>query len=313
MRVPTSASMTFTLTTMRPQITAVRCCAAPDLTTLVRPSAATEVWRPTTDDVDRISWGRPAKKKGTGSRGVPHRLNSDERVLYDLARRKGFLEMAGSGWRKQRSDAPLANTYRSWCDAAAHACLVLHKGNPFDEIVLDLSPLRSPARFTDAATFCLSLPGAADGVIVEAGSLLASELPTGEVGAAGAAEDTAAVELSPEEVEAAEAAATAQGKEVSQLKSEGLGNKDPQVVAAVAELLRLKALLPEPGAEGAENVEGVQSGAELAARDDAFATEPIYRLPALAISWARPRSEAKALARQQVHTAGATLARSCPF
>ena len=38
----------------------------------------------------------------------------------------------------------------------------------------------------------------------------------------------------------------AQAKEVSRLKGdEGLGNKDPQVEAAVAELLRLKALLPE--------------------------------------------------------------------
>ena len=241
MRVPTSASMTFTLSTMRPQIASVRCCAAPDLTTLVRPSAATEVWRPTTDDVDRISWGRPAKKKGTGSRGVPHRLNSDERVLYDLARRKGFLEMAGSGWRKQRSDAPLANTYRSWCDAAAVGCLVLHKSNPLDELVLDLSPLRSPESFTDAAAFCLSLPGAADGVIVEAGSSLSRELPTG-YGA-------------------------------------------------------------EAGEEAEETDEGVQSGAELlAARADAFATEPIYRLPALAISWARPRSDAKALVGRHVQT-----------
>lgn len=126
------------------------------------------------------------------------------------------------------------------CDAAALACLVLHKGNPFDELVLDLSPLRSPERFTDAAAFCLSLPGAADGVIVEAGSSLSSELPTGDAGAAGEAGE-----------------------------------------------------------------EGVQSGAELlAARADAFATEPIYRLPALAISWARPRSDAKALVRQQVQTAG---------
>ena len=126
------------------------------------------------------------------------------------------------------------------CDAAALACLVLHKGNPFDELVLDLSPLRSPERFTDAAAFCLSLPGAADGVIVEAGSSLSSELPTGDAGAGEAGE------------------------------------------------------------------EGVQSGAELlAARADAFATEPIYRLPALAISWARPRSDAKALVRQQVQTAGA--------
>jgi len=170
---------------------------------------------------------------------VPHRLNSDERVLYDLARRKGFLEMAGSGWRKQRSDAPLANTYRSWCDAAAVGCLVLHKSNPLDELVLDLSPLRSPASFTDAAAFCLSLPGAADGVIVEAGSSLSRELPTGYGAEAG------------EEAEEAE-----------------------------------------------EAEEGVQSGAELlAARADAFATEPIYRLPALAISWARPRSDAKALAK----------------
>ena len=244
MRVPTSASMTFTLSTMRPQIASVRCCAVPDLTTLVRPSAATDVWRPTADDVDRISWGRPAKKKGTGSRGVPHRLNSDERVLYDLARRKGFLEMAGSGWRKQRSDAPLANTYRSWCDAAAVGCLVLHKSNPLDELVLDLSPLRSPASFTDAAAFCLSLPGAADGVIVEAGSSLSRELPTGYGAEAG------------EEAEEAE-----------------------------------------------EAEEGVQSGAELlAARADAFATEPIYRLPALAISWARPRSDAKALVGRHVQS-----------
>ena len=52
-----------------------------------------------------------------------------------------------------------------------------------------------------------------------------------------------AAELSPEEVVAA---VDAQGKEVKRLKGEeGLGNKDPQVAAAVAELLRLKALLPQ--------------------------------------------------------------------
>ena len=71
---------------------------------LVAPAAAADCWRPTMDDVDRISWGRNAKKKGTGSRGVPHRLNDDERSLYDIARRKGFVEIGGSGWRRQRSD-----------------------------------------------------------------------------------------------------------------------------------------------------------------------------------------------------------------
>ena len=50
-------------------------------------------------------------------------------------------------------------------------------------------------------------------------------------------------ELSPEEVVAAVAA---QAKEVGRLKDEeGLGNQDPPVKAAVAELLRLKALLPQ--------------------------------------------------------------------
>ena len=59
-----------------------------------------------------------------------------------------------------------------------------------------------------------------------------------------------AAELSPDEVVAA---VDAQGKEVKRLKDEeGLGNKDPQVAAAVAELLRLKALLPESEAPPAK-------------------------------------------------------------
>jgi hypothetical protein len=80
------------------------------------PRAEMECWRPTVDDVDRISWGKPAKKKTTGSRGVPHRLNEEERKLYDFARQKGFLEVPGSGWRKERRGAPLLNTYRNWYD-----------------------------------------------------------------------------------------------------------------------------------------------------------------------------------------------------
>ena len=60
-----------------------------------------------------------------------------------------------------------------------------------------------------------------------------------------AARACTAAELSPDEVVAA---VDAQGKEVKRLKDQGLGNKDPQVAAAVTELLRLKALLPEPAA-----------------------------------------------------------------
>ena len=129
------------------------------------PSAVQDCWRPTIDDVDRISWGRPAKKKGTGSRGIPHRLNEDERVLYDLARGKGFVEIGGSGWRKQRSDSPLVNTYRSWCDARAVAAIFIHKGQAIDDVVLDISPLRCVERFDEAAAICLSQPGSEGGVL----------------------------------------------------------------------------------------------------------------------------------------------------
>jgi len=117
-----------------------------------------DVWRPDINDVERISWGKPAKKKGTGSRGVPHRLNLDERFLFDNARKKGFLETEGSGWRSQRREAPLLNTYRSLCDARGQASIVLHKGNTgVDELVCDLSPLRNPVTFDEVAKKCLEL------------------------------------------------------------------------------------------------------------------------------------------------------------
>jgi len=122
---------------------ALVCCC---LLALEPPVAERECWRPTIDDVDRISWGRNAKRKGTGSRGVPHRLNEKERVLYDAARSKGFVEIGGSGWRRQRSASPLVNTYRSWCDARGVPAIYVHKDRDgTDEVVVDLAPLRTPA------------------------------------------------------------------------------------------------------------------------------------------------------------------------
>ena len=158
----------------------VMCAAA-----LTPPPAAMDVWRPTFDDVDRISWGRPAKRKGTGSRGTPHRLNEEERLLYDMARSKGFVEIAGSGWRRQRSDAPLCNTYRSWCDACAQPAIVLHKSSDgIDTVVLDISPLRTPEAFETAAAFSLSLETATGGWIDAEG---AAPDPTEAAGAAAGA------------------------------------------------------------------------------------------------------------------------------
>jgi hypothetical protein len=112
-------------------------------------------------DVERISWGMPAKKKGTGSRGVPHRLNDEERRSFDRARRDGFLQVTGSAWRSQRRDAPLLNSYRSLMDARGRPMAVLHKlgqnsspssgssdeNEHLDRLVVDLSPLRLPGEF----------------------------------------------------------------------------------------------------------------------------------------------------------------------
>ncbi len=123
--------------------------------------------RPTMDDVERISWGKPAKQKGVGSRGVPHRLNDDEREEFDRARRKGFVEIGGSGWRRERADAPLCNTWRQWCDARATAAISLHKSRDgvADCVVVDLSPLRiEPEALAETTAACLvNVAGAADG------------------------------------------------------------------------------------------------------------------------------------------------------
>ena len=117
-------------------------------------------WRPTKGDVERISWGKPAKKKGTGSRGVPHRLNEDERSQFDRAIQHGFLQIHGfSGWRKERRGSPILNSWRNWCDARCHPSIVLHKSTSpnsmQDRVVLDLSPLRTPEQFLSVTQQCL--------------------------------------------------------------------------------------------------------------------------------------------------------------
>ena len=76
--------------------------------------------RPSLDDVERISRGDAAKRRGTGSRMVPHRLNQSERKEWVLAKKRRFLLLRGSGYRKERGASPLANIYRQFCDAQVH-------------------------------------------------------------------------------------------------------------------------------------------------------------------------------------------------
>jgi hypothetical protein len=45
-------------------------------------------WRPHLDDVDRLSRGEGAKRRGTGNSRIPHRLSAEERPIYDSSKKK---------------------------------------------------------------------------------------------------------------------------------------------------------------------------------------------------------------------------------
>ena len=99
--------------------------------------------RPSLDDVERISRGQAAKRRGTGSRAVPHRLNEMERKEWEVAKKRRYLALRGTGWRKERGDSPLANIYRQLCDALAIPSISLQRGVQ--------APAPSPAAVAPAA------------------------------------------------------------------------------------------------------------------------------------------------------------------
>lgn len=111
--------------------------------------------RITKDDVDRLSRGQASKQRGYGSRGVPHRLNEEERAEFDRAMMRGYLTLTGGGNRRARKGSPLANIHRQWCDARAKPQIMLFKatyGKAIDEIVIDVSPLRLHGMFDNQST-----------------------------------------------------------------------------------------------------------------------------------------------------------------
>jgi hypothetical protein len=67
--------------------------------------------RPEKDDVERLSRGQPTRAK-IGSRRIGHRLTQKERLLFEAAKRQGFLKIPVSGIRPN-----VCNVYRLWCAA----------------------------------------------------------------------------------------------------------------------------------------------------------------------------------------------------
>lgn len=67
-------------------------------------------------DVEKLSRGEPTRHR-IGSRGEPHRLTQRERILFEAAKRHGFLKIPLSGAREN-----VSNIYRLWCEAEGRPC-----------------------------------------------------------------------------------------------------------------------------------------------------------------------------------------------
>ena len=71
------------------------------------------------DDVERLSRGEASRAKA-GSRSIGHRLTQRECVLFEAAKRQGFLKLPASGIRDN-----VINVYRLWCHATGGTCVIV--------------------------------------------------------------------------------------------------------------------------------------------------------------------------------------------
>jgi hypothetical protein len=103
--------------------------------------------RPTLEDVERLAQGEGTRRRGIGSRRVPHRLNLKERASYELALRTGFALMDGTGHRRHAfaAGAPLLNIMRQRADALALPLVWVerHREGELWHACVDYSPVRA--------------------------------------------------------------------------------------------------------------------------------------------------------------------------
>lgn len=74
------------------------------------------------DDIEKLSRGLPTRSR-IGNRSTGHRLTSKERILFEAAKKRGFLKIPCGGARRN-----LVRVYRLWCEAEGRAFVV--KGPP---------------------------------------------------------------------------------------------------------------------------------------------------------------------------------------
>jgi hypothetical protein len=258
---------------------------------------AAKPWRPTQDDVERLGRGEGARRRGTGSFHIPHRLAAGERPVYDAAKDKGFLAVRGSGVRSAHAKRahPLPNLFRQLCDARGAPCIVIEKatsglgsgsdgsgrgndGEASDVVVVDLAPLRRLDTAAAAARVCDLAEGlglrrvpaderGADQVPFDVAPLPMPPPPTIDDSRHHKQQQHGGIGLTEVDVAAAAAAVEQQALHVRALKErDGRPNGDPEVQAGVQRLLALKARLAE--LEGQLEQQQQQSQQEQAQQQD---------------------------------------------
>jgi hypothetical protein len=259
------------------------------------------VWRPTINDVERISWGKPAKKKGTGSRGVPHRLNQDERLSFERARKKGYLEIDGSGWRSQRRDAPLLNTYRSLCDARGQPSIVLHKQSNtdgVDTLVVDISPLRTPHLFETVAHHCLVEQP--NGEIFSQDSTSSNPMTDEQRPQQEYQENEFDDEVDEEQQNYLQEDQDRENEDLSTTTTTTLKHEeDLSLTLTIIENANRVGIETDNGTTADDDI--ITDNEEVAAEESFgsdWYTRPIYQIPPYCIAWDLPRSDAKALGKK---------------
>jgi hypothetical protein len=118
--------------------------AAQSATIACEPKVRKSLGRPSLDDVLRLSKGQSTRSRA-GSRTVPHRLNSDERQQFDLARKHGFLTVRGTGYRRRRKGSPITNIHRQLCDAQNRVVVRVEDCS----VCIDFSTLRRPEEHSE--------------------------------------------------------------------------------------------------------------------------------------------------------------------
>jgi len=77
----------------------------------------------TKDEIEKLSRGKPTQSK-SGNRGVGHRLTQKERILFESAKKNGFLKIPVSGLRQN-----VINIYLKWCEVTSSTPKILNGSN----------------------------------------------------------------------------------------------------------------------------------------------------------------------------------------